>query len=193
LKTLPACKGAEKRHSWIIFTFLPNSFNRRQFLTSSMGAKFDPQGRSWPLGVKLSPKGEDTVFAPSLVYPCLPLGMNEGVNNIPREQSSSLGANFTLRVKLMVVKNWPPVELHSCSHRPRNPYLAPNGSWFSILNYAHPAFFSKTVCNRIDVEIKLKCATQVKENIYKQYNMQLTYIYVFLGTEIYENVLADKL
>jgi hypothetical protein len=38
---------------------------QRPVLTLPLGAKFDPQGLSWPPGVKLSPRGEDPLFASS--------------------------------------------------------------------------------------------------------------------------------
>jgi hypothetical protein len=51
--------------------------------------------------VKLSPRGEDPLFAPSFfkhyvksVHPRA--GVNKGVNNSPRGQIYSLGAKFTL-------------------------------------------------------------------------------------------------
>jgi hypothetical protein len=67
------------------------------FLTSPLGANFDPRGGvvpwgwCYPLGVKSS-------VHPSILLnsrECSPLGVNEGVNISPRRQISPLGVNFT--------------------------------------------------------------------------------------------------
>jgi hypothetical protein len=67
---------------------------RGPILTSPLGANFDPQERSCPPGVKLSPGVKFSVW-PSILLnsrECSPLGVNKGVNIPPRGQISPLGA-----------------------------------------------------------------------------------------------------
>jgi hypothetical protein len=47
----------EKNCDWLLKTFGQSAL-RGPFLTSPLGANFDPQGRSCPPGVSLSPRGE---------------------------------------------------------------------------------------------------------------------------------------
>jgi hypothetical protein len=82
----------------LVQPFLPCP--QRAIFNFTPGENFDPQGRSYPLGVKFSVR-------PSILLnnrECLPLGVNEGVNFTPRGQISPLGAKFTPRGE---VKNGP--------------------------------------------------------------------------------------
>jgi hypothetical protein len=76
----------------------------RPILNFAPRGKLWPPGAIFPLGVKLSPGGGNSLFAPpfSQTVECSPLGVNEGVNIPPRGQSSPLrgqvhpwGAKFT--------------------------------------------------------------------------------------------------
>jgi hypothetical protein len=82
------------------------AYVRGPFLTSPLGANFDPQGQSCPPGVSLSPRGEviprgvKLSVRPSILLnnkECSPLGVNKGVNFTPRGRISPLGAKFTPR------------------------------------------------------------------------------------------------
>jgi hypothetical protein len=80
---------------------------RGQFLTSPLGAKFDPRGEFFPLEVKLCPGGE-ILWSPlhsSKQLRVFTPGVNEGVNIPPRGQSSPLEAKFTPRGE---VRPWGP-------------------------------------------------------------------------------------
>jgi hypothetical protein len=61
---------------------------RGPFLTSPLGANFDPRGEFCPLGVKFSVR--PSIFLNS--RECSPLGVNEGVNIPLRGHISPLGA-----------------------------------------------------------------------------------------------------
>jgi hypothetical protein len=71
-----------------------------------------PRGKLCLLGVKLSPRGEDPLFAPP--ESGHPWGVNKGVNIQAREQSSLLGTKSAPKRKLHrwgqthFVKTWPP-------------------------------------------------------------------------------------
>jgi hypothetical protein len=78
---------------------------RGQFLTSPLGAKFDPQGWSWPLGGKLSPRAG---WRPSVrpfvllnIKECSPLGLNEGWAILLWDKVHPWGAKFTPRGNLI--------------------------------------------------------------------------------------------
>jgi hypothetical protein len=79
-------------HTYILFTRNPGLI-WDQFLTSRLcRASLHPQRWSWPPGVKLSFWGEDPLF----VRVCSPgPGVNQGVNNPPREYSLPQEAKFT--------------------------------------------------------------------------------------------------
>jgi hypothetical protein len=75
------------------FKSLPGSC-RGPFLTSPLGANFDPRGEVVPWGGEVIPWGEFSVD-PSILLNCRvcsPLGVKEGVNIPPRGQISPLGA-----------------------------------------------------------------------------------------------------
>jgi hypothetical protein len=64
-----------------------------------------PRGEVCPLGLKLAPGGEDPLFAPPFFGRVVfTPGVNERVNIAPREQRSPLGAKFTHRGKLKLLK-----------------------------------------------------------------------------------------
>jgi hypothetical protein len=90
---------------------------RGPFLTSPLGANFDPQVRNCPPGVNLSPRGEvialgcNSVFAPPLFWTIKsvhPWGWTSPLwyNFHPWGPSSSLGVKFTLGAR-GEVKNGP--------------------------------------------------------------------------------------
>jgi hypothetical protein len=99
MKISPEYKFARKSFGRYVDTI-----NWGPFLTSPIGANFDPQGRSCPPGENFVPLGSSyplgvkfSVCSSILLNSreCSPLGVNEGVNIPPRGHISSMGAKFT--------------------------------------------------------------------------------------------------
>jgi hypothetical protein len=89
--------------------------NKTCFQSSPQGRPLTPRIDLFPLGVKLSSSGEGPQFAPPILLksrvcsPLGPLGLNEGVNILPRGQSLSLGTKFNPRNKIMLIKTGPDI------------------------------------------------------------------------------------
>jgi hypothetical protein len=89
-------------HSWKKSSFFHHAFFqpcclRGPFLTSPLGANFDPRGEVVPQGWILSPKVKLSV-RPSILpnsRECSLLGVNEGMNIPPRGKISPPGSKFT--------------------------------------------------------------------------------------------------
>jgi hypothetical protein len=69
---------------------------RGPFLTSPLGANFDPRGEFCPLEGEVIPWGWNSPFTPPFfkTVECSPLRVNKGVNISPRGQISPLVAKF---------------------------------------------------------------------------------------------------
>jgi hypothetical protein len=86
---------AEKKHAAFVHS-------RGPFLTSPLGANFDPGGEVIPWGVKFSVRPSIQLNSRE----CSPLGVIEGVNISPRGQISPLGSSSPLGAR-GEVKNGP--------------------------------------------------------------------------------------
>jgi hypothetical protein len=78
------------------------NFHRGPFLTSPLGANFDPQWWFLPPGGELIPWGVKFSVCPSILLKrrkSSPLGVNEGVNIPPRGQSSPLGLKLRMALR----------------------------------------------------------------------------------------------
>jgi hypothetical protein len=89
-----------RRSNWVgLGLHFGRSFHklvRGTFLTSPLGANFDPRGEFSPHG-EFCPLGVKFSVRPSILLnsrECSPLGVKEGVNISPRGQISPLGAKF---------------------------------------------------------------------------------------------------